>query len=594
MGVNFYVQKHPEKTPREWYPLIPQNVVAIARSILSQIYGNNNFEAALSLVKKEEDTSATGKSGKEGQSFKDKGRGSNMWAVSPKKSTISKAMLVINPHLPWDGPGQLWEVHIKSDEGWNVMGATFFGMPCVGIGHNDFLGWSHTANFPSTWNVYRVKLNPQNKDQYYYEGKWRDIEVIVEKFKVKRKDKIEEISRELEYTHYGPIIRRAGDHAYALKISGWDDVLAMYQWYRMSKAKNFKKFKEAIQILAVPFNVGYADIEGNIFYAYSGKVARKSEKIDWHKIVEGGTKKTEWENDYFSFDKLPQVINPKSGFIQNCNNTPFETTAGNDNPKKEDFPNYLTVEEMTPRSQRLRQLLEHKEKFTVEDFLKMPWDTWSLVASRTVPYLVEISRKIFVNESNPDLLKAVQILSEWDFRGRKESKAMSIFHWWALSYAERTKKYYAELDPMGLDIWRGIGDPETAIVCLREAVSYLRSKYGKFPISWGEIQRIRHGKLNLPIGGGGFGMLFPILGEPDDKDGKIYATGGHSYVSVVVFTNPPKAWSIFPYGHNRINVKSKHYTDQTKLFAKSQFKPAWFTKEEIIKNLEKVYNPGKE
>jgi len=388
-----------------------------------------------------------------------------------------------------------------------------------------------------------------------------------------------------------------GNRAYTLKVAGWDDVLAMYQWYQMNKARNFEEFRKAMRMLAVPmFNVVYADVEGNIFYAYNGKVARKSEKFNWREVVEGGTKETEWR-DYLSFDELPHVLNPKTGFVQNCNSTPFETTAGDDNPVKEDFPSYITVEGMNPRSQRLRQMLEGKEKFTVEDFLKMPWDTWSLVASRTVPYLVTIAKEAFANESNPELLKALQILLDWNFRATKESEALPIFHWWALGYADRAEKHYAEPDPMGLEVQRGIGEPDTAIACLREAVSELKRRYGIFPIPWGEIHRIRHGEVDLPLGGGDgkrLGILTALSGQLNDEDGKIYVTGGHSYVAVVVFTNPPKAWSIFPYGHNRTDPKSKHYADQTKLFAEFQFKPAWFTEEEIIKNLEKAYHPGEE
>lgn len=583
-GVNFYVQRHPEKTPQGWRPLTPQDAVALGRYIVLLSF-TVNLGVVSDLVERAEER------------YRFDETGSNMWAVSPKKSANGRAMLVINPHLPWDGLVQWWEVHVKSKEGWNTMGGTFFGAPFIGVGHNEYLGWSHTVNAPDTWDVYRVELNPQNPNQYRYEGRWRDIRVVEERFKVKVEDGFREVSRKLEYTHYGPIVRRSEGHAYTLKVAGWDDVLAMYQWYRMNKARNFEEFREAMRMLAVPtFNVLYADVEGNIFYAYNGKVARKDEKFNWREVVEGGTRETEW-GGYLSFDELPQVLNPKAGFVQNCNSTPFGTTAGDDNPRKEDFPGYLTVEGMNPRSQRLRQVLEGKERFTVEDFLRMPWDTWSLVASRTVPYLVEIAEKELADESNPDLLKAVRILSNWDFRATKGSEAMTIFHWWATLYAQRAKRHFAEPDPMGLGVMRGIGEPETAMACLREAVSDIRRRYGGFPIPWGEIHRIRHGDLDLPLAGGDggkFGMLTALGGRLDEESGKIYVRGGHSYVAVVVFTNPPKAWSIFPYGHNRTDPNSKHYTDQTKLFADFRFKPAWFTEEEIMKNLEKAYHPGEE
>jgi len=586
-GVNYYVEKHPEKTPAGWRPLVPQDMVSFGR-YLSMMVFTGLPGAAFNLIDRYEADS------EEESSKPDSEMGSNMWAVSPERSETGETMLVINPHLPWDGLLQWWEVHLKSEEGWNMMGASFFGSPIIGLGHNEHLGWSHTVNFPDTWDVYRVEINPQNPKQYSYDGKWRDIEVIKESFGVKKGDGIETISRDLEYTHYGPILRRMGDHAYSLKLSGWDEVLAPYQWYRMSKARDFQEFREAMRIMAIPmFNVVYAGRDDNIFYAYNGKVGRKNEDFDWRNVVEGGTPEAEWD-DYLSFDELPQVLNPESGFVQNCNTTPFETTAGNENPKKEDFPGYLTAEGMGSRAQRLRQVLESKEKFSVEDFLEMPWDTWSLIASRTVPYLVDIVSKSLKNKPKDHVMKAVEILSEWDLRITHDSEAVPIFYRWMDLYFGKAEKRYAEPDPMGLGVHRGIGEPDTAIACLEQAVSDIHTKYDRFPISWGEIHRIRHGNVELPMSGGDgerFGTLVSIGSRYNDEDGQFQLTGGHSYVAVVVFSDPPKAWSIFPYGHNHTDPDSKHYADQTELFARFQFKPAWFTEEEIMENLEAQYSP---
>jgi acyl-homoserine-lactone acylase len=587
-GVNYYVKKHPDKTPQSWRELVPQDVVAFGRYVDLFVF-TGYPGSAFYLIDRYESPSKTGEAI---PAHNPDGIGSNMWAISPERSTINKSMLVINPHLPWDGLLQWWEFHVKSEEGWNAMGATFFGAPIVCVGHNENLGWSHTVNAPDIWNLYRIELNPQNPNQYLYDGKWLDISVTNININVKTEDHVESVSRSLEYTHYGPILRREGDHAYSVKLSGWDDVLASYQWYKMSKAKNFTEFKEAMQIMAIPmFNVVYADRDGNVFYAYNGKVGRKSEKFNWRDIVKGGTPETEW-TEYMKFDELPQVFNPKSGFVQNCNSTPFETTAGNDNPRKENFPDYLTTEGMGTRAQRLRQVFESKDKFSVEDFIEMPWDTWSLVASNTIPYLLEIAKKISTAELQNHTSEAIDILSNWDLKMTKESKAVPIFYRWLTLYWEKAKTIYAEPDPMGLSVYRGIGEPDTAMGCLKQAVSDIYTKYNKFP-TWGEIHHIRHGKVDMPIDGAEgerFGTLSTIGGYYNNETGQFQLGGGHSYVSVVVFSDPIKAWSIFPYGHNRIDPESRHYADQTELFAKFQFKPAWFTEEEIMGNLEMKYS----
>ncbi|MBM3335261.1 penicillin acylase family protein, partial [Candidatus Sumerlaeota bacterium] len=321
-GVNFYARRHPDNAPSGWRDLAPTDVVAMARYLIIANFLANPRNAR-QLIAGQEDI------------------GSNMWAIAPKKSANGRAMLFINPHLPWDGLVQWYEARLRSDEGWNMMGACFFGAPFLGLGHNEYLGWSHTVNSPDTWDVYRVTVNPDNPRQYRYEGAWRDMTVVDEKFQVKRGNAMETVHRPLEYTHLGPVVYRAKSHAYAYKIAGWDDVLAMVQWYRMSKARNLDEFLAAMRMQAVPmFNCVYADREGNIFYVYNAKVARKSEKFNWRGIVDGSTKETEW-GDYLKFDELPQALNPKAGFVQNCNTTPFETTAGDDNPKPEMFPRYL-------------------------------------------------------------------------------------------------------------------------------------------------------------------------------------------------------------------------------------------------------------
>ena len=44
--------------------------------------------------------------------------GSNGWAIAPAKTKSGHAMLFVNPHLPWFGFSQMYEAHLRSDEGW--------------------------------------------------------------------------------------------------------------------------------------------------------------------------------------------------------------------------------------------------------------------------------------------------------------------------------------------------------------------------------------------------------------------------------------------------------------------------------------------
>src|SRR5262245_26233077 len=70
--------------------------------------------------------------------------GSNMWAINKDRSASGKALLMGNPHLPWD-QFLLYESHLTVPGKLNLMGAAPVGGPGVALGFNDHLGWSLTV-----------------------------------------------------------------------------------------------------------------------------------------------------------------------------------------------------------------------------------------------------------------------------------------------------------------------------------------------------------------------------------------------------------------------------------------------------------------
>ena len=98
--------------------------------------------------------------------------GSNAFAVSKSRSQDNETMLVINSHQPLTGPVAWYEIHIKSGEGLNIMGGTFPGSPFIHVGFNENLGWGATVNQPDLSDIYELKLNPENNDQYELDGAW--------------------------------------------------------------------------------------------------------------------------------------------------------------------------------------------------------------------------------------------------------------------------------------------------------------------------------------------------------------------------------------------------------------------------------------
>ena len=112
----------------------------------------------------------------------------------------------------------------------------------------------------------------------------------------------------------------------AIRLAKLAENGAIDQGYAMGRAKSVAEFKEAMRPCNLPmFNAMVADTGGNIYYVYNGAVPKRSTKFDWTKPVDGSNPETEWQG-YLRFDELPQLENPKCGFLQNCNQSPLATT----------------------------------------------------------------------------------------------------------------------------------------------------------------------------------------------------------------------------------------------------------------------------
>jgi acyl-homoserine-lactone acylase len=132
-GFNYFLAQHPEVRPRLLTKIEPWYTLAFIR----YNYFQNGFARDRSLRRMALQTASLD------IDLKDH-TGSNGWVVGPSKSASGHAMLFINPHLPFFGPGQVYEGHVHSDEGWNFTGYTRFGFPFPYVGHNENGGWVST------------------------------------------------------------------------------------------------------------------------------------------------------------------------------------------------------------------------------------------------------------------------------------------------------------------------------------------------------------------------------------------------------------------------------------------------------------------
>ena len=504
-------------------------------------------------------------------------KGSNVFAVSPNRSEDDKIRLAINSHQPWDGQFAWYEAHVHSDEGWNMVGGLFPGSPVVLVGHNEHLGWGHTVNAPDLVDIYELEIHPNDPYLYKYDGKWKQLKVKKVPIKVKLFGPFSwTFKKEALWSVHGPVLR--GKHAtYAIRYANYEDIRVVEQWYRMNKATNFDEWNSAMSITAIPmFNAGYADKTGNIFYIYNAKLPLRAEGYDWEGVLPGNSSDVVW-TEYLPYADLPQVLNPTSGFIQNCNNTPFITTTGEDNPDKKNYPDSFGIESrMSNRALRAMELFGEDLSISGEEFEQYKFDlrySDDSYMSQFVDRLISLSYS-FEDEK---LIQGVNILKSWDKNTDYENKNASLpiisFGW------------FMEISP------ENISD-ENLLESFTFAVKYLYNHYGRLDVIWGKINRLIRGSINLGLGGGP-DIPHAVYGIPTEE-GYLKGYAGDAFLMLVEWekNGEVSSKSIHQYGSNTQHESSTHYADQAKLFVDRKLKPVWLTLQNIIENVEKVYSPG--
>jgi len=582
-GLNYFLSQNPDVHPRMLTHFEPWWLFAFNRYALYQLFIFGKAGLKDKEIKPAE--------------YKDIAAqiGSNMWAITPSKSADGHAMLLINPHQPFFGPGQWYEGHLHSDEGWDMSGASFFGSPFPTLGHNEYLGWSHTVNDPDIVDLYAEKFDKQGDPlAYRYGDGYRKAIEWTEAVKIKTASgAIQTKNYAFKKTHHGPIIGERNGQPLAIRLAMLDEGGQLDEWYAMTRSKSMADFKKAMSRVAIPmFNAVYADRDGNIFYVYNAAVPRRSTKFDWSKPVDGSNPETEWQG-YHSFDELPQVTNPPSGFVQNCNSTPFLTTTEG-NPDKSKYPAYMVGEGDTPRAEISRRILSEESKFSFEEWAKDAFDTRILEAERDIPVLVADFDKL--KQTDPEraakLEPAIAELKAWNRVSTIDSKPMALY----ASWFERLGRLKAGGDK----------DPLLNIKALEQVMSDLEHNFGTWRVAWGEINRLeRRDTLgdqlfsdnaeSLPAAGGPgwLGVVFNFYTRPEKDQKRRYGVAGHSFVSVIDFGPQVQARSILVFGENA-DPSSPHYFDQAKLYVQQQFKPAWFTLADVKAHSERTYHPGQD
>ena len=594
-GINYYLATHPDTKPRLVQRFEPHHVLTMDRYvILDFVYGRSHTGKPTPNSFLQSVASSTG---------------SNEWAVGPSKTKSGSAMLMINPHQPFYGAGQFYETHVISDEGINFSGACFYGSPIPALGFNEHLGWAYTTNDPDVADVFRVRFDVPGKPLSYRHGdqireamEWEDT------IHVKVGEAIKPRRYRFRKTHHGPVVRFENPQtALTVRIAGLFDIDRARQAFEMISATNFQEWYSAMRHVAIPmFNVSYADVEGNIFYGYNATMPVRDPAFNWYQPVDGNNPATDWKR-ILQFDELPQVLNPASGYVQNCNSSPFVTTD-DDNPSRDDFPSYMFDDQNDDkrRSKMSRKLLRECEDLTYEQFQRMVFDTTVYWALTELPRF----RKDFarLSEASPERAERIrpyfEHLVDWDYKVSLDSTQATLCEaWYVELYGARYPGETLKREFMA--------DRFKRLEALPTAARKLQSLYGKWKVPWADAHRLQRRtrkpgvteaaisfsdltpSIPSPGAPGPLGVIFTTYCAPGVKflRPKQYAVVGPAYMAAVEFGSRIRSSSLVPYGQSA-DKESPHYFDQARLLSQKKLKTAWLYREDVKREAVRSYHPG--
>lgn len=578
-GISDFYAAHPDDVPDWWgdRPITPQMVDAFGRMFLY----NWSVDEALGDLKR----------GGIEPDFVVARRGSNQWAVGPGRSADGHAILLIDPHLSWWGPSRFWEMRIHAGE-LVGSGVGLAGSPYIGLGHNGKVGWAMTTGGPDTADVYALTLVPDNPNRYRFDDGWREIEAHTVQFSFPDGSVRDYV---WESTPHGPIIARTDGMAYAARISYDASTNRNSAWEALNFAEDYRGAVAAGETLSMfPQNVMVADTSGNIYYQRTGRVPVRPDGYDWSRPVDGSTSATDWQGIHPASDHL-QVLNPESGYLQNCNvppdamipDSPFSLAAQpaylySSADHGESFAGWTNQ-----RGARAIELLQADSDVTIEEALAYAVDVSPFGYQRWLEVL---------RLSEPPASAELEEMLSWDGQLTKDSTAGLKYYYWrsALHEMDEGETIRAQVDDHYAIVEQRPPRPlklenrHLAVVAQAwtAGIERMRTELGTTSAPWGRVFRVGRDGKSWPVGGGGgdhLGLTTLRAMGYAEADGNFQRLGnrGQTSTQVVVLSEPIRSWIYLPVGQSD-RPESPHFDDQARtVFSDRTLKPSWWTPEEL-------------
>jgi len=525
--------------------------------------------------------------------------GSNNWAVSGKRTETGKPILSNDMHLGLNAPGIWFQMHQVIPGKLNVTGVAVPGRPFIVAGHIERIAWGMTNLMVDDIDLFAEKINPENVNQYFFNGEWKDMCVKTEIINIKggKKDSII-----IRYTHRGPIIsgyQKINDVALSMRWSGYDNSDEIRTVSLLNRAKGWEDFQSAITTFrSISQNFVYADIDGNIgLHTGGGIPIRKGNGV---LIRNGETDESDWKG-FVPFNQLPFSFNPEKGYVSSANN---RTVI-------EGYPYYISSGFALPyRINRIRQMLEEKEQYTINDFKRMITDQHSNYAELMTPFILKLNdRKSELTEAE---VRALDSFTGWDFGMHEDMVAPSVFEYFRSSlgknlladeldelfgslYGVARDYYIYRILTTGPDEWvDNVDTPEKEtwddiiLKSFRECILLMTEKHGGDQSEW-EWGKIHKFTIQHPLGSVKLlAKVFVLNSETFTVGGSNHTVCPYSYGAgflvnhgaserhIFNTANWDESYTVIPTGASGVPA-SEFYLSQAKTYIENRFYKDAFT-----------------
>jgi acyl-homoserine-lactone acylase len=604
-GLNYYLHTHPKVTPKvikrfePWMALtfsegsIGGDIERVNLTQLEAFYGNRSTTSALA--------SARIAAPQDEDAISREPTGSNGIAIAPSNTVSKRALLLINPHTSFFFRS---EAQMASDEGLNAYGALTWGQFFIYQGFNDRAGWMHTSSGVDNIDEY-LETIVKKGDSFVYKYGNEERPVTASKIVVPYKTATGLSRKEFTVyrTHHGPIVRDVDGKWVSVRLMQ-EPVKALMQSYSRTKARNYKAFRETMELHTNSSNnTIYADADGTIAYFHSNFIPRRDTRFDWTKPVDGSDPATEW-NGVLSIDETPGLLNPASGWLFNTNNWPW-TAAGSYSPRKSDFPVYVERGAENARGFHAIRVLRDKKDFTLSSLIAAAYDSYLTGFEDLTPALIEAwDRTPASNALKAKLSDQIATLRLWDLRWGVNSIPTSLAIYWGEEagrrFADAARKIGMSTDDYILDKTT----PEELLQALSAASDKLAADFGTWKTPWGEINRFQRltadivqpfndARPSIPVGftSARWGSLASFGARTYPGTKKMYGTSGNSFVAVVEFGDRVQARAVSAGGESG-DPSSKHFNDQALRYATGDLREVYFYREQLKGHTERDYRPG--